>query len=415
MEQKAIIIGFQLDNNTEFYYSMEELANLADACDIEVVGELTQKLDRIHPTHYFGAGKIEELRLAVDQNDANLVICNDELSPSQLRNLERELEVKIVDRTILILDIFGARAKTKEAQLQVEVAELQYMLPRLVGLRASLGRQGGGVGLANRGSGEKKIELDRRRIEDKIALLNRELEHIVNHRHTQRKQRKKNELPVVSIVGYTNAGKSTLMNAAVDRFSEDKKHVFEKDMLFATLDTSVRKISFPDNKTFLLSDTVGFVSKLPHHLVRAFRSTLEEVIEADLLLHVVDFSQPEYLQMIDITNQVLSELGADNIPTIYVYNKCDLVQSEIPKIEGNNIYLSAKSQIGIEELMDMIRKEIFKNYRQVRFQIPFSEGQIVSYFNDYAHVISTDYNATGSEILVECKLSDIEKYKQYLL
>ena len=210
--QKAILVGVNLNNESDFEYSMEELTNLAEACDVEVVGQVVQNLHRVNPSHYIGKGKIEEVSAFVKEADANMVIFNDELSPSQIRNLEADLDCKVIDRTILILDIFAQRAKTKEAQLQVEVAHLQYMMPRLIGLRESLGRQSGGVGTKNKGVGEKKLELDRRKIEEQIAVLNKELEALVAQRQTQRKQRKKNEIPVVSLVGYTNAGKSTIMN-----------------------------------------------------------------------------------------------------------------------------------------------------------------------------------------------------------
>ena len=332
LEQRAILVGVNLNNQYNFDYSMEELANLAEACEVEVVGELTQNLQRVNPSHYLGTGKTQEVKVLVDDYHANLVVFNDELSPSQIRNLEKELECKVIDRTILILDIFDRRAKTKEAQLQVEVAKLQYMLPRLNGLRESLGRQSGGVGTSNRGSGEKQIELDRRRIEERVSVLNKELEELVEHRQTQRKQRKKKGLPVVALVGYTNAGKSTVMNAFVERFHPtfEEKQVFEKDMLFATLETSVRHIPLPDRKEFLLTDTVGFVSKLPHHLVKAFRSTLEEVSEADLLIHVIDLSNANYPQMMEITNQTLKGIGIGEIPTILAYNKADLTDQSIP-------------------------------------------------------------------------------------
>src|SRR5690606_5364432 len=306
--------------------------NIAEACNVEVAGEIDQNLERINPSHYVGKGKVEEIKAFYEEADANLVIFNDELSPSQIRNLEADLECKVIDRTVLILDIFAQRAKTREAQLQVEIAHMKYMLPRLVGMRESLGRQSGGVGTKNRGAGETRLELDRRRIEEKITVLSKELEELVAHRQTQRKQRKKKELPVVSLVGYTNAGKSTIMNALMERYNPaQEKLVFEKDMLFATLETSVRNIPLPDNKAFLLTDTVGFVSKLPHHLVKAFRSTLEEVAEADLLIHVVDFSNPEYERLIKITNETLKDIGITDLPVIYAYNKSDLTDYPVPK------------------------------------------------------------------------------------
>ncbi|MBV6706007.1 MULTISPECIES: GTPase HflX [Bacillus] len=414
--QRAVLVGVNVGNEDDFAYSMEELTNLAEACDVEVIGQVTQNLQRVNPSHYIGKGKIEEVAAYVQEIDANMVIFNDELSPSQIRNLEEDLDCKVIDRTILILDIFAQRAKTKEAQLQVEVAHLQYMMPRLIGLRESLGRQSGGVGTKNKGVGEKKLELDRRKIEEQISVLNKDLEALVAQRQTQRKQRKKNEIPVVALVGYTNAGKSTTMNAMLELYNgTEEKQVFEKDMLFATLETSVRNIDLPDNKSFLLTDTVGFVSKLPHHLVKAFRSTLEEVAEADLLIHVVDYANPNYEQLIDITNETLKKIGVENIPTIYAYNKSDMVDVEIPKVQEDRVYLSAKKHVGIEELVEMIRSHIYKEYTKCEMLIPYDQGQVVSYFNNHAHVLSTSYENEGTKLEVECKTSDYEKYKRFAI
>ncbi|MED2031097.1 GTPase HflX [Bacillus thuringiensis] len=414
--QRAVLVGVNVGNEDDFAYSMEELTNLAEACDVEVIGQVTQNLQRVNPSHYIGKGKIEEVAAYVQEIDANMVIFNDELSPSQIRNLEEDLDCKVIDRTILILDIFAQRAKTKEAQLQVEVAHLQYMMPRLIGLRESLGRQSGGVGTKNKGVGEKKLELDRRKIEEQISVLNKDLEALVAQRQTQRKQRKKNEIPVVALVGYTNAGKSTTMNAMLEIYNgTEEKQVFEKDMLFATLETSVRNIDLPDNKSFLLTDTVGFVSKLPHHLVKAFRSTLEEVAEADLLIHVVDYANSNYEQLIDITNETLKKIGVENIPTIYAYNKSDMVDVEIPKVQEDRVYLSAKKHVGIEELVEMIRSHIYKDYTKCEMLIPYDQGQVVSYFNNHAHVLSTSYENEGTKLEIECKTSDYEKYKHFAI
>jgi GTP-binding protein HflX len=411
-KQKAIIVGVQLQNQTDFAYSMEELRNLASACYIEVVDELSQKAARINPSHYIGAGKIQELLALLEAHDAHVVIFNDELSHSQIRNLEAALERTVIDRTILILDIFAERAKTREAQLQVEVARLQYMLPRLVGLRASLGRQGGGAGLKNRGAGETKLELDRRRIEERITALQVELEKLVARRQIQRKQRQKNEMPVVCLVGYTNTGKSSLMNALLEKYNpETTKQVFAQDMLFATLETSVRSIDLPDNKSFLLTDTVGFVSQLPHHLVKAFRSTLEEVTEADLLIHVVDYAHADYEQLVAVTNETLKELGAYDLPTIYAYNKCDLTDHAYPEVHETQVYLSAKKNIGLNELIQLIRDHVFDDYMECELLIPFSQGRLVAYFNEHAHVHSTDYESEGTRMKLECRVSDFERHR----
>lgn len=421
LEQKAILVGVNLNQQQDFEYSMEELANLAEACEIEVLGVVTQNMERVNKSHYIGTGKVGEVRDLYDKVEANLVIFNDELSPSQIRNLENDLDCKVIDRTILILDIFEQRAKTKEAQLQVEVAHLQYMLPRLVGLRESLGRQGGGgVGTKNKGTGETKLELDRRRIEEKISALSKELETVVAQRKIQRKARKRNEIPVVSLVGYTNAGKSTVMNALLETFgaaaSGESKQVFEKNMLFATLETSVRSIQLPDNKSFLLTDTVGFVSKLPHHLIKAFRSTLEEVAEADLLLHVVDYSNPQYEQQLEITEQTLKEIGVENIPTVYVYNKGDLAGTEIPKVvDDSSIYMAAKPRTGVQELVGLIKGHIFKDYVSCEMLIPYDQGALVSYLNEHANVLSTEYENEGTRLKLECQARDYEKFQMYAI
>ena len=416
-EMKAILVGVSVTSNqAEFEYSMEELGNLADACQIAVVGQLTQNLKQIHYTHYIGSGKIDELVQLIDDTEATIIIFDDELSATQIRNLESSLDCEVVDRTMLILDIFARRAKTRESKLQVEVARLEYMLPRLVGSRTDLGRQGGGAGFKNRGAGETKLELDRRKIEDKIAVLSKELDHLIDQRKIQRKQRQQNNIPVVSLVGYTNAGKSTIMNAMLDAFSDGHdKAVFEKDMLFATLETAVRRVILDTNQTFLLTDTVGFIHKLPHHLVKAFRSTLEEVIEADVLIHVVDYSNSFHEEQIKLTNRILGDIGVKDIPVVYAYNKIDLVDKINPENQENHIYLSAKSSEGMDELTELVRKLAFSHYAHCEFLIPYAEGQIVAYFNENANVLSEDYEETGTKLVVECHQADAEKYEQFVI
>ena len=410
--QRAILVGVDLNNDKNFDYSVEELKNLAEACSVQVVGVLTQKLERVNPACYIGTGKVDEVALLVEQNDANLVIFNDELSPSQIRNLEHGLQCKVIDRTILILDIFASRAKTREAQLQVEVAQLKYMMPRLIGLNASLSRQAGGIG--SKGPGEKKLELDRRRIEEQVHKLNKELDSLVLARQNQRKLRKRNSTPVVALVGYTNAGKSTTMNALLTvSNAQSEKSVFEKNMLFATLETSTRHIQLPDNKQFLLTDTVGFVSKLPHQLVKAFRSTLEEVTEADLLLHVVDLSHPEFQTQIEITNKVLDELGVKETPMVYVYNKADLVEDEFTPSTKEAVRISAKNLTNIDTLIDCIKSHIFQHYVKASFLIPYDRGNLVSYLNEHANVFDTEYLENGTLITVECSEHDAERLAEY--
>ncbi|WP_173108050.1 GTPase HflX [Bacillus sp. KH172YL63] len=414
---KAIAIGVNTkDKNNDFDYSMLELRGLAEARHMDVVGELTQNLPRPNHVHYIGKGKIEELEPLVEEWEADVLISNDELSPSQIRVLEEKLDIRVMDRTMLILDIFAERANTREAKLQVEVAQLQYMLPRLIGRRESLGRQGGGSGLSNRGAGETKLELDRRRIEDKISALNKELDSLVDLRTTQRKQRQKSEIPVVSLVGYTNAGKSTTMNAFVETFHpNENKQVFEKDMLFATLETSVRNITLPDKKAFLLTDTVGFVNKLPHQLVKAFRSTLEEVVEADLIIHVVDYSDPHYEKLMEVTERTLSDIGGGDIPVIYAFNKAELVDENVPRVEKDRIYFSAKNRIGIDELLTAVKSHIFKDYKRCEMLIPFDKGHLISYFNENANVLDTQYEENGTKLTLECKLVDAERYREFIV
>ena len=299
--------------------------------------------------------------------------------------------------------------------MQVEVARLEYMLPRLVGMRTNLGRQGAGAGLSNKGAVEKKLELDRRRIESKLTELKKELEELSKDREVQRKRREESDIPLVSLVGYTNAGKSSLMNYMIDRFvKDDEKRVIEKDMLFATLETSVRKIELEDNRKFLLSDTVGFISDLPHDLVKAFRSTLEEIKNADLLLEVIDYSDPNFYDHIQVTKQTLEKLGVIDIPIIYVYNKSELMLDKLPLIDENEIYLSIKQKRGMNELIDMIVDRLFKNYKRCNMLIPFSEGSVLSYLMDNANVLNTEYTENGTLIDIECRLSQYNKYKEYV-
>ena len=413
--EKAIIVGVNI-NDEDFENSMQELKELAYACNIEVIDKITQNLDVINNALYVGTGKVDEIKESINRLDVDLVIFNDELSPSQLRNLQKSLDIPILDRTSLILEIFAKRAKSKEAKMQVEVARLKYMLPRLVGLHSNLGRQGGGAGISNKGSGEKKIELDKRKIEDEITRLNKELKEIEKERKIRRRQRENSGIPLVSLAGYTNAGKSTLMNAFIDKYVEDKKKkVLEKDMLFATLDTFVRKITLEDNKTFLLSDTVGFISKLPHNLVKAFRSTLEEIIEADLIIQVIDYSDKNYKKHIEVTNNTLKEIGVTDIPVIYVFNKSDLVLDKIPVIEGNNIYMSALRKEGLNELVKLIKSKVMNEYILTKFLIPYDKGSIISYLKENSTILNIEYSEEGTIIELECKESDYNKYKEYII
>lgn len=416
-KQKVLLVGVNLNDEFYFFKSMSELEELVKACQMIPIGSVVQNLKEINSAFYVGSGKLEEIKDKINELHPDLVVFNNELSPSQLKNLELKLDIQILDRTSIILNIFALRAKTNEAKMQVEISKLRYMLPRLLGLHLSLGRQGGGSGFSNKGSGEKQIELDRRIIEDRISKLNKELSEIETRRNIQRRKRSDSQIPLVSLVGYTNAGKSTLLNTLVDlSLSDESKKVYEEDMLFATLETSIRKIKIKDGKEFLLSDTVGFIRELPHMLIKAFRSTLDEVKNSDLLLHVVDFSNEEYEGNIRVTNSTLKEIGADNIPVIYVFNKCDEVNDiKLPYVDGNKVYISAKNNIGINELINVISNNIFKEYVTCKMEIPFKRGDIVSYLKEKYDFISTQYTNDGTLIEICLNKKDYGKYKNYII
>lgn len=433
--EKAFLVGVNLNDGEDYLLSLEELDALAQACDMEVVGIAEQTLPEVHKAYYIGTGKVDEVKETAMDCGADVIIFDNSLSPMQLRNLQERLEKPVLDRSTLILDIFAGRARSREAKLQVEVARLQYMLPRLVGLHAALGRQGGGTGsLSNKGAGEKKLELDRRALERRLTQLRRELKEVGEERQTQRKRRAGSGMPRVALVGYTNAGKSTLLNAMLDLYGSDEtdveeKKVMEKDMLFATLDTTVRKIAADNHHAFLLSDTVGFIHKLPHNLVEAFHSTLEEAKEASLLLQIVDYSDPHYKEQIAVTNQTLWELGADGIPMIYVYNKADLVSPDkipgmagaepeqvtaaLPQVTENSIYLSAKERIGMEELIGLIEKKLAGGYLECTLLVPYTDGRVVSYLNENGVVSRTEYLEEGVKMWVNCRMEDYYFYQKY--
>lgn len=398
---KGILVGVQYPQMTyDFDISMQELKQLAYACDIEVKAVVTQNLDTISPQYYIGKGKVMEIKELVEQDD--IVIFNEELTPLQIKNLTDQCQVEVIDRSDLILRIFASRAKTKEAKLEVGIARLQYLLPRLAGMKQNLYSQQGGMGF--RGSGEKQIELDRRRIRRQLTQAKRELAMIEKQRQTQRQLRKHHQEKVVCLVGYTNSGKSSLLNALTS------KKVYEKDMLFATLQTSSRRVYMKKHHV-IMSDTVGFIHQLPHSFVQSFRSTLEEVKDADLLIHVIDASSPYYHNQIETTLSVLKELDALDIPMIYVYNKMDLVHQPIVHEQGICIDVSVKEKKHLDDLENMIIDILFKDYELISVYIPYEEGHIFSEIEYQYEILHTEY--LEKEIYVSFYVN--QKHKQRYL
>ncbi len=414
---KVLLVGLDTGADKDFSHSMEELASLAEAADKQVAGVIIQRMGHENKALYIGPGKVAEVREYAGQCGAQEIVFDNALTPSQVRNLGRELELPILDRTNLILDIFAMRARTREARLQVETARLRYLLPRLVGMRENLSRQGGAGGsMSSKGAGETRLELDRRKIQHRISELERELENVARGRETMRKRRSGSLLPQVALVGYTNAGKSTIMNQLVERYGErPEKTVLEKDMLFATLETQVRKILAGDNMPFLLVDTVGFLHRLPHDLVKAFRSTLEEVCRADLLVHVVDFSDEHYREQMKVTEETLKELGAGDIPRIVAYNKIDRCGNQRPRRNGDQVYIAAARDLGLDVLLEAIQEAVYAHSREeVCFLIPYEDGKLVSYFMENATILEREYREEGVWLHVSCHRSDTERYRAYL-
>ncbi|KRK97025.1 GTPase [Secundilactobacillus odoratitofui DSM 19909 = JCM 15043] len=423
MENSELVPVINIGLNTgryNFDYAMEELKALSQANNMTVIETIVQNLSQPIAGTYFGTGKVEELRDVVVDTGAEIVVANDELTPSQIRNLENVVKVPVMDRTGLILAIFANRAQSREAKLQVELAKLQYQMPRLhTAMNQRLDQQTGtsaGGGFTNRGAGEAQVELNRRTIQRQINHVRHELKEVNKSAEVKRQQRERVQLPNVALIGYTNAGKSTIMNELIKRFGmNDDKQVMVKNMLFATLDTSVRQLQFEDTKKLLLSDTVGFVSQLPTTLVEAFKSTLYEAANADLLVQVVDYSSPNRIDMMSTTKQTLNEIGVPDLPMVTVYNKADLTDSDYPSRAGDEIVVSAKDPASIDLLVDVIREKVFKNYVKATFLIPFDRGDLVSYLNEHASVTGTDYLADGTQLDAEVTDIDFQRLQKFVV
>ena len=416
-EGRAILVGVQ--GRESISYFMDELEGLAEAAGVFVLGNMIQNLERPDRVTYIGKGKVEELSEMATNMEANLIIVNDELSGIQTRNLENALNIRVIDRTVLVLDIFASRASSSEGKLQVELAQLQYRLPRLTGFGTSLSRQGAsmggrGVGIGTRGPGEKKLETDRRHITKRIDDIKAEMQKAVQTRSVQRGKREKSDLPIVALVGYTNSGKSAIMNRFLSLSDKEEKQVEEKDMLFASLETRQRKIKIKDYRSFLLVDTVGFVSKLPHHLVKAFKATLEEVVLADLILIVIDASYENQDFHLEVTNKVLKDLGAGNNQKVLVFNKIDLLENSNFSNNVSSIGVSAKFGTNFDNLMKLIDSKIFKDYKRVNLLLPYERGDLSSYLVEKTEVISTTYEEEGTLIEANLSLADYQRFEKYL-
>ena len=412
----AVLVGADLGReDTE--RSLSELAALAEAAGGEAVGFVIQKMDRPRPATFIGKGKVEEIAALCGSGAADTVIFDEELTGAQIRNLEEALGVRVIDRTILILDIFARRATSREGKLQVELAQLQYRMPRLLGFGRSLSRLGGGIG--TRGPGEKKLETDRRHIRARIDDIKAELARAEKTAALKSKQRHKNEIPTVALVGYTNAGKSAIMNRLLSLEGRDEKEVFSENMLFATLDAEQRSITPEKGRGFILSDTVGFVSKLPHDLIKAFRATLEEAAQADLLVHVVDVSAPDMEHCMDVTEQVLKEIGAGGKEMVIAYNKADLLcdglgpdgQPFLPARAG--VLLSAKTGEGADVLLDEILAKLYGDSRTVTLLIPYARGDVLSFVCEKGVVASMEHTAEGTVVSVQLAAKDYDRVASY--
>ena len=409
-EYRAILVGIRLDDDIS--YSIDELEGLAEADGIEVLGRAVQSLERPNTATLIGKGKVRELAEMCEAMGADTVVFNEELSGVQLRNLEEATGARVIDRTILILDIFADRAVSVEGKLQVELAQLQYRLPRLTGFGRSLSRLGGGIG--TRGPGEKKLETDRRHIAGRIDDIKRELKKAERHRRVQRSGRERSRVPVVALVGYTNSGKSAIMNRMLEMSEREEKSVKSEDMLFATLDTKHRRITTEQGSEFILIDTVGFVSRLPHGLIEAFKSTLEEVRYADLLIHVVDGSYDNRDFQIEVTERVIDELGAGSKEKIMAYNKADLMTETPLDTSGcETICVSAMTGENMGELMEAIKRSVFGRRRHVRFMVPYDRGDVTSYLCENGTITHMEYEPEGTVLEGTFEPADHERYREF--
>lgn len=397
--EKVILVGVCLDEKDDTKDSIDELEDLVKTAGAVSVAKVIQNREKIHPGTYVGKGKIQELKEMADELGATGIVCDDELSPAQLSNLEQELDLKVMDRTLIILDIFAARARTREGKIQVELAQLKYRASRLVGLRSSLSRLGGGIG--TRGPGEKKLEMDRRLIKERISILKHEIENMKNQREVARKSREKSPVTVVSVVGYTNAGKSTFLNVLTNA------NVLEEDKLFATLDPTTRSHKLESGQEILVTDTVGFIRKLPHHLIDAFRSTLEEAKYADIILHMVDCSNPQMDKQIHTVYETLSNLGVEDKPIVTVFNKQDKMESLLESGELSEkptmrdaradyvINASVKKNIGINEIIESIENIIRDSKKYISKTFSYADAGKIQYIRKYGELLKEEYVEDG--------------------
>ncbi len=415
MSERAILIGMEWGRNDSLWTvddSLEELKQLADTAGATVIKKFIQKRPKPDPAFFIGRGKVQELALYAQQENIDLCIFDDELSPAQQRNIESVMGIRILDRTALILDIFAQRARTNEGKLQVELAQLQYTLPRIMGKGLMLSRLGGGIG--TRGPGETKLEVDRRRIRDRIAFIKDQIEKVKAVRSLHRSKRKKNNVFEVSLVGYTNAGKSTLLNTLTN------SDIYAKDQLFATLDPTTRQLTLPNKQEIIITDTVGFIQRLPHQLIAAFRSTLEVVTEADLLVHVIDVSHELYKEQAAAVHEVLKEIGAETKPVITVYNKIDKLPPDSKladrlALEEDTVCISAAKKLNLESLQQMIESHLKSKAVEVTLCIPYAETAKAAQLRETANVLEQEYTENGAVMKVILPVEDLEAYNEYIL